>query len=99
MDGARVVPLSMILLAVSWLVILVALVLDLTGLRRRAAYDRWIGTGLLLMISVILTTQFAELHGWQSNQLEMLHTFELPVVLASAAIAGIGAVRARRGKQ
>jgi hypothetical protein len=93
------VPLSMILLAVSWLAILVVLVLDLTGLRRRAAYDRWIGTGLLLMNGVILTTQFAELHGRQSNQLEMLHTIELPVVLAGAAIVGVGACKALRGRQ
>jgi hypothetical protein len=92
--------LLVVVLAASWLTILARLVLDLTGLRRLGAYDRWPGTALLLINGVVLTTLFAELRGWPNSRLGILRLILLPIMLAGLALLGFSIrVRAktRRG--
>jgi len=89
-----------VVLAAAWLLILAMLVLDLTGPRRRGAYFRWQGAGLLLMFGVVLTSTFAEFRGWPASRLHVLRMITFPLALPGFALVLIGVfvhVRARRG--
>jgi hypothetical protein len=91
--------LGVVALAASWLVVVAALVLDLTGRWRKGAYFRWQGFGLLLGIGAVLTSAFAQLRGWPASQLHGLRMITDPVTVAGAALVVVGAfaqLRARR---
>jgi hypothetical protein len=91
--------LGAIALAVSWLLILTALVLDFAGILRRGTARRWQGTGLLVMNSAALIGDLARLRGWSVGPLDTLHTITLPITLAGFALLVIGIsvqVKARR---
>jgi hypothetical protein len=86
--------------AAFWLVILASLALDVTGVRRRGTYLRWLWAGLLLMSSVTLAWEVAQLRGWPVSRLHTLKTMTLPVGLAGFALAIVGIFvngRTRRG--
>jgi hypothetical protein len=78
--------LGVVALAAAWLLTLAVLALDVTGIWRRGAYFRWQGTGMLLMIGVVLTSAFAEFRGWPAGRLHVLRMATFPLMLPGFAL-------------
>jgi hypothetical protein len=92
MEGRDVALAWVIVVAVAWLIVLSGLVLDLTVLRRKGAYLRWLAPGLLLVIGVVLMTEFAQLRAWPRKDVVSLGTIQQPIMLAGVLLVVAGAV-------
>jgi hypothetical protein len=73
---------TLIATCVAWLTVALALGLDLLGLKRRDLAFRWMGTGLLVMMSAGAFSQFAHVRKWPLSHLTVIDTLTLAVGLA-----------------
>jgi hypothetical protein len=92
----KVTTVGVFVVTAGCLAVLAALVLDLTGIWRRAARFRWQLTGLLLVGSVALARGVALLAGWPGSRLSTLTTATFPVMLAGFLFLLFGAFREQR---
>jgi hypothetical protein len=76
---------ALIALCVGWLSVALALGLDLLGRRRRDLAFRWMGAGLLVMLSSAVFSQFAHVRKWPLGHLHAIDTVNLAVGLAGFA--------------
>ena len=74
-----------IVLAGSWLLIVIVLVLDLVGILHRGTGFRWQATGLLIMFTAIDTRLLAHLPNQTGSPIGALEPATMPVVLAGLA--------------
>jgi hypothetical protein len=81
-----------IVVAAAWLIVLALLVLDLTVLRRKGAYLRWLAPGMLLVIGVVLMTEFAQLRAWPRNEVAALGKIQQPFMLVGVLLVVAGGV-------
>jgi hypothetical protein len=81
---------ALILLGAIWVMVLVVLVLDLSGLRRRGPYLKWQAAGLLLVNASVLAELSAEQRGWSFSSLHVLHLAGFAVVFAGLGLFGVG---------
>jgi Protein of unknown function (DUF2637) len=76
------------------------LLLDLAGLRRRGHYFRWQAAGILLAMTAMLASEFAEQRGWPPSHLHAVKLIAVPAMLTGAALLATGLLvqaRARNG--
>ena len=66
-----------IAVCVSWVVIVLALALDLSGRRRRHPAFRWMGAGLLVMNTGAVLSNFARVRHWTGGPLAALDKLDL----------------------
>jgi hypothetical protein len=79
-------------LCVGWLSVALALGLDLFGRKRRDPAFRWMGAGLLVMLSGGVLSQFTHVRRWPHDQLLAVGTVTLAVGLAGFACVIVGVV-------
>jgi hypothetical protein len=92
-------PLGAFVLAGSWLLILIVLVLDLTGVLHRGTGFRWEATGLLILNTAVDATAFARFHSWTGSQLYALQSAAWPVMLAGFATFLVGLIIQERNRR
>lgn len=94
--------LTVIVLACSFVLLLVAFLLDLAGIRQRGVGFRWQGAGLLVMNSAALASSFGRYRGWSYARLDTLYLITGPVTTAGFVLFAVGLFiffRARRKEQ
>jgi hypothetical protein len=70
---------ALIALCVAWLTVALALGLDLLGRKRRYAGSRWMATGLLVIMSAGVFSQFAHVRKWPLSHLTVIDMLTLAV--------------------
>jgi hypothetical protein len=83
---------ALIALCVAWLSAALALGLDLLGLKRRGLAFRWMGAGLLIMLSGAVLSQFAHMRKWPLSHLRPIDTLTLAVGLLGFACVIVSVV-------
>jgi hypothetical protein len=84
------VLLDAIVLAVSWLLILTVLVLDLVGILRRGTGFRCQQVGVLIAVTAGSVIGFAHFRSWPDSRIVALQSIALPVMLVGLAVSGVG---------
>jgi hypothetical protein len=81
-----------IFLAVAWIMVLTRLVLDFAGIwRLPSKAQRWIGSGSLLSVGVMVVNAYADARNWPYPRTP-LHAFGGPIILTGVALLVIGVV-------
>lgn len=84
-----------VVLAVLWLLVAALLLLDLAGIRRSHAGSRLVPSGILLVGSSILVSQFGMYRAWPPAAVRAAtHVMRLPLLLGMALLLA-GIVRLR----
>jgi hypothetical protein len=83
---------ALIALGVGWLSVVLALGLDLLGRKRRDLAFRWMGAGLLVMLSGGVFSQFARVRKWPISHLRAIDTLTLAVGLVGVAFVIVSVV-------
>ena len=77
---------ALIAVCVGWLSVVLALGVDLLGIRRRGVAFRWMGAGLLIGLTGVLLSQFAHIRKWPPSHVLAIDTSTLVLGLLGMAL-------------
>lgn len=88
----------LIAVAAAWLLILVLLLLDLTGLRRRGRSLHWQASGLLLALGGVIVSGFAGDRRWPLSRLHEVRLVTFPLIVGGVALLCAGVLAQARAR-
>jgi len=90
---------ALIALCACWLSSALSLSLALFGRKRRDMSYRWLGAGVLVMLTGGVFGQFARIRRWPASQLLIIDDLNMVLVLAGAACVVVSAVAWMRSRR